>query len=175
MRLVQTIAAALAAGSLAACSAPRGSESAQGTPAAAAQPTADTPAASAVVAANLPAMTVYKSPTCGCCQNWVDHVQAAGFKVTVRDTMDVNPVKRQYGVADSLHSCHTAVVNGYVVEGHVPAADIVRMLQERPRIAGIAVPKMPVGSPGMEMGDTKQPYEVIAFTKGGASSVYAKH
>lgn len=167
MRLVQKItAAALAACALAACSTPRESESAQG--ASAGQP-------SAVVAANLPAMTVYKSPTCGSCRSWVDHVQAAGFKVSVRDTTDVTPVKRQYGVADSLHSCHTAVVNGYVVEGHVPAADIVRMLRERPKIAGIAVPGMPVGSPGMEMGDTKQPYEVIAFTKGGASSVYAKH
>jgi hypothetical protein len=120
-------------------------------------------------------MTVYKSPTCGCCQKWVEHVQAAGFKVTVRDTMDLSPVKRQYGVADSLQTCHTAVVNGYVVEGHVPAADIVRLLRERPTIAGIAVPGMPTGSPGMEVGDTKAPYEVIAFTKGGASSVYAKH
>ncbi|MFL5580662.1 MAG: DUF411 domain-containing protein [Gemmatimonadaceae bacterium] len=193
MRSHTKLIAALAAASVAACSAPResdqpsqGAQPAQGTPAVTAQAPTDSPATqpatqpaaqpvSATVAANLPAMTVYKSPTCGCCKNWVEHVQAAGFKVTVRDTADVTPIKQQYGVADSLHSCHTAIVNGYVVEGHVPAEDIARMLKERPKIAGLAVPGMPMGSPGMEVGGTKSPYEVIAFTKGGKSSVYAKH
>ncbi len=122
-----------------------------------------------------PAVTVYKSPTCGCCANWVEHMQEHGYKVVVHDTEDMAPVKAQLGVPDALGSCHTATVGGYVVEGHVPPADIVRILRERPRIAGIAVPGMPAGSPGMEVGDAKDPYEVIAFTKGGASSVYAKH
>ena len=136
---------------------------------------ATTRVAGGAVAAELPAMTVYKSPTCGCCKGWVEHAQRAGFRVTVRDTNDVAPVKRAYGVDEKLYSCHTTVVGGYVVEGHVPLEDVKRLLAERPAVAGIAAPGMPVGSPGMEMGTQKDPYDVIAFTKDGKSSVYAKH
>ena len=131
--------------------------------------------ASAGSVAPLPTMTVYKSPSCGCCKGWVEHAERAGFTVAVRDTADVSPVKRAYGVDPKLYSCHTTVVGGYVVEGHVPLEDVKRMLAERPRIAGIAAPGMPVGSPGMEQGTQKDPFDVIAFTKDGATSVYAKH
>ena len=118
-------------------------------------------------------MVVYKTPTCGCCRAWVDHVQAAGFAVEVHDMPDVTPVKNEHGLPGHLGSCHTAVVDGYVVEGHVPADVIRRLLRERPQIAGIAVPGMPIGSPGMEVpSGRKDPYDVIAFTKDGKVSVY---
>ena len=118
-------------------------------------------------------MVVYKTPTCGCCRAWVDHVQAAGFAVEVRDMPDVAPVKHEHGLPGHLASCHTAIVDGYVVEGHVPADVIRRMLRERPQVAGIAVPGMPVGSPGMEVpGGRKDPYDIIAFSRDGKVSVY---
>jgi hypothetical protein len=118
-------------------------------------------------------MVVYKTPTCGCCRAWVDHVRAAGFAVEVRDMPDVQPVKHEHGVPGHLGSCHTAVVDGYVVEGHVPADVIRRMLRERPQVAGIAVPGMPAGSPGMEVpGGRKDPYDIIAFARDGKVSVY---
>ena len=116
---------------------------------------------------------VYKDANCGCCAKWVDHIRAAGFKAVSNDVTDLNAVKTRYGVPRSLHSCHTAEVGGYIVEGHVPADLIRKMLSEKPDIAGIAVPGMPVGSPGMEWTYT-EPYDVIAFTKSGATSVYAK-
>jgi hypothetical protein len=118
-------------------------------------------------------MLVYKTPTCGCCRAWVDHVREAGFEVEVRDMPDVQPVKQEHGLPGHLASCHTAIVDGYVVEGHAPADVIRRMLAERPQIAGIAVPGMPVGSPGMEVpGGRKDPYDVIAFTRDGKVSVF---
>lgn len=118
-------------------------------------------------------MVVYKTPTCGCCRAWVDHVQAAGFAVEVRDMPDVAPVKHEHGLPGHLASCHTAIVDGYVVEGHVPADVIRRMLAERPQVAGIAVPGMPMGSPGMEVpGGRKDPYDIIAFSRDGKVSVY---
>ena len=120
------------------------------------------------------AMTVYKSPTCGCCTAWVDHVKQAGFRVTVVDTSNLEPIKARYGILPGHGSCHTATVGGYVIEGHVPAADIRRLLAERPQITGLAVPGMPVGSPGME-GPNPQRYEVLAFTRGGGSSVFARY
>ena len=116
-------------------------------------------------------MVVYKTPTCGCCRAWVDSMRAAGFALEVQDMPDVAPVKREHGVPGHLGSCHTAVVDGYVVEGHAPADVIRRMLRERPQVAGIAVPGMPMGSPGME-GSYKDPYQVIAFGKDGGTSVY---
>lgn len=121
-----------------------------------------------------PVVTVYKSPTCGCCTAWVDHLRQSGFRVVAIDTTDVEAVKRRYGVASEHAACHTAVVGGYVVEGHVPAEDIRRLLAQRPPITGLAVPGMPVGSPGME-GAYKQAYEVLAFRRGGESTVFAKH
>ena len=117
-------------------------------------------------------MVVYKTPSCGCCRAWVDHVQAAGFAVEVRDMPDVTPVKNEHGLPQHLASCHTALVDGYVIEGHVPADVIRRLLSERPQVAGIAVPGMPAGSPGMEMGDRKDPYDVIAFARDGTVSVF---
>lgn len=118
-------------------------------------------------------MVVYKTPTCGCCKNWVEHVQAAGFQVEVQDMPDVTPVKNEHGLPQHLASCHTAIVDGYVVEGHVPADVIRRLLSERPQVAGIAVPGMPMGSPGMEVpGGRKDPYDIIAFARNGTVSVY---
>lgn len=115
----------------------------------------------------LPEVTVYKSPTCGCCNAWIDHLQDNGFKVVTRDTNDVAAIKMQHGVTPELASCHTALVDGYVLEGHVPAADVKALLEQRPQIIGLSVPGMPIGSPGMEQGDTKQPYDVVAFDKEG--------
>ena len=126
--------------------------------------------------AALPKVTVYKTSSCGCCKLWVDHMKASGFDVQAMDvsSADVRAVSKAAGLKDEDTSCHTAKVGNYTVEGHVPAADIKRMLQEKPAIAGIAAPGMPQGSPGMEQG-TKEPYDVIAFTKDGKSTVYAKH
>jgi hypothetical protein len=120
------------------------------------------------------AMKVYKSPTCGCCAKWVEHVKAAGFVPEVHDLPSVGPIKENAGVPSNLQSCHTALVGGYVVEGHVPVDVIQKLLDEKPSITGIAVPGMPAGSPGMEQGDRKDPYEVIAFTKGGKTSVFVR-
>lgn len=124
---------------------------------------------------DLPAITVYKSPTCGCCKEWVDHLQTEGFTVKTNDVMDMNQIKEQFGVPGSLSSCHTAVVEGYVVEGHVPAVDIKQLLQERPNVTGLTVPGMPVGSPGMEQGGRPDPYNVLAFNKQGQTSIFTKY
>ena len=124
--------------------------------------------------ADTPVVTVYKSPTCGCCGKWIDHLEDAGFRVVSRDRQDMNPIKESYGVDYQLRSCHTATVDGYVVEGHVPADDIKRMLREKPQITGIAVPGMPLGSPGMES-EHQDPYEVIAFKKGQKNEIYARY
>ncbi len=121
-----------------------------------------------------PAITVYKSPTCGCCGKWIDHLKANGFRVTTRDVADVNPYKQQYGVPRHLASCHTAVVEGYVIEGHVPADVVRRLLAERPKFSGVAVPGMPIGSPGMEQGTRKDPYDVVAFDREGRVTVYER-
>jgi len=121
-------------------------------------------------------ITIYKSPTCGCCRKWVDHVRAAGFVATVHDLEDVDPVKTREGVPKALQSCHTAITAGYVVEGHVPAADVLKLLRERPKgVRGVAVPGMPSGSPGMEMGGPADKYDVIAFGRDGSTRVFAKH
>ena len=124
----------------------------------------------------LPVVDVYKSPTCGCCSKWVDHLREEGFEVRTTDTGDVADFKASHGVPQQVESCHTALVAGYVVEGHVPASDIQRLLRERPAISGVAVPGMPIGSPGMEVSGTKaQPYDVIAFDKSGRTDVFASH
>jgi hypothetical protein len=119
------------------------------------------------------AIEVWKSPACGCCRLWVDHMRANGFQPTVHDVPDVVPVKRKLGVPSALESCHTAVVGGYAVEGHVPADVVRQMLKQRPQIAGLAVPGMPMGSPGME-GPRKDPYNVVAFERNGRTSVFAR-
>jgi hypothetical protein len=118
-------------------------------------------------------ITVYKSPSCGCCKKWIDHLEAQGFAVTAVDTADMQSVKRTLGVPSALGSCHTAVVEGYLVEGHVPADLIQRLVTERPTTRGIAVPGMPIGSPGME-GPYREHYDVVAFDKQGKTSVYAR-
>lgn len=118
-------------------------------------------------------IAVYKSPTCGCCAKWIDHLRANGFEVTVTDQADMTPTKDKHGIAPPLRSCHTGIVNGYIVEGHVPADLVKKMITERPKIAGLAVPGMPMGSPGME-GPRKDPYDVLAFDKAGQTTVYAK-
>lgn len=120
-------------------------------------------------------VTVFKSPTCGCCKEWVEHLRKHAFTVVSKNTSDVSNVKRTAHVPTGLYSCHTAFVNGYVVEGHVPAEDIHRMLKDKPKIAGIAVPGMPAGSPGMEAGSRKDAYDVVAFKRDGTTSVFAKH
>ena len=117
---------------------------------------------------------VYKSPTCGCCGRWVDHLAAAGYKVTARDTTDMASIKRRHGVPASMESCHTTLVGGYVVEGHVPAEVVTRLLREKPAIIGISAPGMPLGSPGME-GPRKDKYDVVTFDKSGHSRVYSSH
>lgn len=134
-----------------------------------------TAAAAPVARAESTTVTVYKSPTCGCCQRWVDHMRANGFRVVVHDTADVAPVRAAHGVGEALASCHTALVGGYVVEGHVPAGDVQRVLRERPAIAGLAAPGMPMGSPGMEGPYPSERYQVLAFVRGGIARVFAQH
>lgn len=128
----------------------------------------------------LPAMaaaaqiTVYKSPYCGCCGAWVDHMKANGHTVKTIEMEDLTGIKKMTGVGDHLQSCHTAVVDGYVIEGHVPAADVTRLLTEKPKARGLAVPGMPVGSPGME-GPNPEAYDVLLFQADGSTAVYARH
>jgi len=116
-------------------------------------------------------VVVYKSPTCGCCKGWVKHMRANGYSVEVHDRQSVQPVKQAMGVPENLQSCHTAVVDGYVIEGHVPADTVARLLQERPSIKGLAVPGMVMGTPGME-GPRKDPYDIMAFGDDGSATVY---
>lgn len=120
------------------------------------------------------AITVYKDPNCGCCAEWVKHLKQSGFEPTVRDMTDMATVKRSFGVPVALESCHTARIGRYTIEGHVPADVIAKLVKEQPANArGLAVPGMPVGSPGMEMGGRKDPYDVILFDTTGKTRVYA--
>jgi hypothetical protein len=122
------------------------------------------------------AITVYKDPSCGCCTKWVSHLQANGFVPEVHDRSDMDALKNSVGVPSALRSCHTAVVGKYVIEGHVPAADVKRLVAQKPAgTLGLAVPGMPVGSPGMEMGNRTDRYEVLAFSAAGSTRVFAKH
>ncbi len=123
--------------------------------------------------ANATEVEVYKSPYCGCCSQWVKHLEANGFRVTVRNVADMEPVRAAHGVSPALASCHTALVDGYVVEGHVPADVIRRLLAERPEVAGIAVPGMPSSAPGMDL-PTGEKYDVLIFDKKGRTRVYAR-
>lgn len=121
-----------------------------------------------------PLLTVFKTPTCACCGKWVEHLRANGFAVKVQEVNDTAGYERQYRVPRSMVSCHTAVVNGYTIEGHVPAAEIKRLLSERPKAVGLAVPGMPVGSPGMEAAHSNA-YSVFVFDESGHASVYANY
>ncbi|OHC11972.1 MAG: metal-binding protein [Pseudomonadales bacterium GWC1_66_9] len=130
--------------------------------------------ASAVQAAEPVAIDVYRDPSCGCCQDWIRHLEANGFAVTDHVETNMGAVKSRLGVPYSLGSCHTAVIDGKFVEGHVPAADILR-LRRQPDLIGAAVPGMPVGSPGMEIGDRQDAYQVIGVTRGGERRVLADY
>jgi hypothetical protein len=126
------------------------------------------------VSAEPDVVKVYRSPSCGCCEKWAAHLESAGFEVELHEVRSLDHLKASHGVPPSLASCHTAVVDGYVVEGHVPAADVVRLLEERPPILGIAVPGMPIGSPGME-GPNPERYQVKSFDGSGRTEVFATH
>ncbi len=126
----------------------------------------------AATIAETPTIKVYKSPTCGCCALWVDHMREAGFELDVEDTDDMIGVKVDAGLPLQLQSCHTALVDGYVFEGHIPAEVIARFLAEKPSASGLAVPGMPIGSPGMEFGDRVDPYDVLQFDATGNTSIY---
>jgi len=119
-----------------------------------------------------PTVTVYKTPSCGCCEKWIEHLRAAGFPVESHDHGNLERVRKQLGVPRAMAGCHTAQVAGYAVEGHVPAAQIERLLAEKPDVAGISVPGMPVGSPGME-GEGGREYRVFAWRKDGSSNVFS--
>lgn len=142
-----------------------------------AQPTTS-PSAQVVVqsAEALPRMTVHKTPTCGCCGVWIDHVQKAGFTVDVHDMDDLGLVKERLGVPYAKGSCHTAEIGGYVIEGHVPAADIKRLLEEKPNARGLVLPGMPLGSPGMEVPEGRQqPFTVELIHRDGTTEPFAQH
>lgn len=119
-------------------------------------------------------ITAWRSPTCGCCQLWVKRLEAAGMKVTLIESDDLATIKKQHGVAPQLESCHTAVVEGYTIEGHVPPREIARLLAERPDAIGLSVPGMPAGSPGMERNETK-PYDVVLMKRDGTTEVFARY
>ncbi len=125
-------------------------------------------------AAKKPIITVYKDASCGCCKSWIEHLIKHGYRVDAKDSPDMTEVKRSLGIPDALSSCHTAVVNGYLIEGHVPAADIARLLKQKPKVAGLAVPGMPMGSPGME-GPRKEHYKVLSFDKAGKTKIFASY
>jgi hypothetical protein len=120
---------------------------------------------------------VWKSATCKCCVNWVKHLEANGFdvKVNAADSSLLDRIKRQAGIGEKLASCHTAKIDGYVVEGHVPAADIKRLIAEKPGALGLTVPGMPVGSPGMEQGDETEPYDTLLIKQDGTAEIFARH
>ena len=120
-------------------------------------------------------ITVYRSPNCGCCGGWVEHARKHGFKVEDIKTDDLEALKQKYNIPPELAACHTTIVDGYVMEGHIPADDIKRFLQEKPELAGLAVPGMPIGTPGMEAKDIKQPFEVLAFNNRGEVEVFNEY
>jgi hypothetical protein len=118
-------------------------------------------------------MTVYKSQYCGCCKTWIKHMEENGFEVKVVETEQLDPIKQQYGITPQLASCHTGVVNGYVVEGHVPAADVQKLLKEKPAIRGLSIPGMPQSGPGMDI--PAQPYQVLSISNEGATRVWSSY
>lgn len=120
-------------------------------------------------------ITVYKSPTCGCCKKWVSHLEQNGYQVKAQDTQNMGFIKSMSGVRQQYASCHTALIDGYVVEGHVPAEDIARLLKERPAVIGISAPGMPVGSPGMEQGGRRDNYNIVTLERDGTAKLFAQH
>lgn len=120
-------------------------------------------------------MKVYKDPSCGCCGAWIDHIKSAGFSVTMVETGDLQSVRKRLGMPERFAGCHTAVADGYVIEGHVPAAEIKRLLATRPKALGLSVPGMPVGAPGMEYGGRIDRYEVLLIDPFGKQSTFATY
>ncbi len=120
-------------------------------------------------------MVVYRSPTCGCCEGWADRMEAEGFQASHQVVEDIATVKQQYGIPDRLLSCHTTMADGYIIEGHVPTEAVQRLLIEKPDIAGIAVPGMPLGTPGMEANGIQESYTVFAFDGQGQTNVFAEY
>ena len=162
---------ALAVGGLVGCTQP--ALPAQSAVAPAAQVIQATPDATPVA---LPRMAVHKTPSCGCCSVWIEHMKDAGFEVDVHDMVDMGPVKERLGVPYTKGSCHTAEVGGYLIEGHIPAADIKRLLEERPDARGLVLPGMPLGSPGMEVPEgQQQPYTVELVRRDGTTEPFSQH
>lgn len=126
-------------------------------------------------AANLPAIVAYRNPGCGCCEKWAEQLKAAGFEVDMQDDPDLSARRAAAGVPDDLVGCHTALMGDYVIEGHVPLVDIQRLLTEKPQIKGIAVPGMPTGAPGMEMGESRDAFDVVAFKSDNTRLVFTKY
>ncbi len=122
-------------------------------------------------------LVVYKTPYCGCCKGWIAHMSRAGFKPTVHEVEDLTPIREKHGIPFTLSSCHTGLIGGYVVEGHVPPADVARLLKERPKGLGLTVPGMPIGSPGMESprGDVEPYATLLLLDRSGKTRVFAKH
>ena len=138
--------------------------------------TSVTPTSAALaVDTSLPPIVAFKSPTCGCCELWVEHMRAAGFQVEVKDTQDMGAIKAEAGVPVGQGSCHTAKVGNYYLEGHVPAADVKRLLAAGTDTRGLIVPGMVPGSPGMEQGGVTKPYDVLLLAKDGSTTVYSHH
>lgn len=120
-------------------------------------------------------VTVYRSPSCGCCGVWIEHMQKHGFQITDIKTDDMDAIKARYSVSTELASCHASIIDGYVIEGHIPADDIKRFLKEKPPVIGLTVPGMPIGTPGMESGKIKQPFAVLAFNNQGETTVFNRY
>jgi hypothetical protein len=135
--------------------------------------------ATGLVRTSAPAMAqaavAYRNPGCGCCEKWAELMTEAGISITMEDDPDLASRKRKLAIPEHLDGCHTALIGGYIIEGHVPPLDVMRLLLEKPDIAGIAVPGMPMGSPGMEMGDAKEPFDVVAFKSDGTTTIFASH
>ena len=128
-----------------------------------------------VLAASAPKIVAYRNPGCGCCEKWAEQLKAAGFEVSMQDDADLAARRVAAGVPDDLAGCHTALMGNYVIEGHVPLAEIEKLIAEKPAIRGIAVAGMPMGSPGMEMGESRDAYDVVAFAADGTQSIFAKY
>lgn len=131
-------------------------------------------ATTSAIAGELAEIEVWKNPNCGCCVKWIDHLRQNGFDVIAHNVSSVDPVRARLGIPDRYASCHTAKVAGYVIEGHVPAADVKRLIEQRPMAKGLAVPGMPVGSPGME-GPYSEPYQTLLIGPAGKAKVFAEH
>lgn len=146
------------------------------TPAAPAAGAATSAADAAPARATLPVVKVHKDPNCGCCGGWAEHMRAAGFPVEIHDTGDMAAVKRRLGIGDGMMSCHTSEIDGYVVEGHVPASAILKLLAERPKARGLVLPGMPIGSPGMESADGyREPFTVALLAEDGSLHEFSRH